>query len=113
MSRLRVVAPDELKIDRSFVACLTSGADEAIVRAVLALAHELDCRVVAEGVEHEEQRSVLVALGCPQLQGYLFGRPVPAEAFERHLLDQSGLTRLPAMRSAKPPRAVSSAALPG
>jgi EAL domain-containing protein (putative c-di-GMP-specific phosphodiesterase class I) len=114
MSRLRVVAPDEIKIDRSFVAVLAAGADEAIVRAILALSRELGCRVVAEGVEHEEQRSALVALGCPQLQGYLFGRPVRAEVLEQHLLDQSCLTRLPVMRRAAPPSATSSSArLPG
>ena len=68
-----------LKVDRMFVAelGLQTGGDE-IVSAVIELAHALDLRVVAEGVETEQQFDVLRALGCDFAQGFLFSRPVPA-----------------------------------
>ncbi|MDF1485094.1 EAL domain-containing protein [Ramlibacter sp. H39-3-26] len=71
---------DELKIDRSFVRGLPSNAnDAAIVRTILTLARSLGLRAVAEGVETSAQRDFLRAHGCDAFQGYLFGRPVPAE----------------------------------
>jgi diguanylate cyclase (GGDEF)-like protein len=73
----------QLKIDRSFVNGL--GRDHnarAIVSAVIRLAHELGLRVVAEGVETESQRGILIDLGCDELQGFLFARPMPATALE-------------------------------
>jgi EAL domain-containing protein (putative c-di-GMP-specific phosphodiesterase class I) len=71
---------DGVKIDRSFVAGLgVSAADRAIVRAVIALAQELDLTVVAEGIETREQADELHALGCGLAQGYAFGRPGVAE----------------------------------
>ncbi|MDO9072785.1 MAG: EAL domain-containing protein [Rubrivivax sp.] len=73
---------DELKIDRSFVTDLPGGrADEAIARAVVELGHNLGMTVIAEGVETEAQRACLAALGCDTYQGFLFSRPLPAEAF--------------------------------
>ncbi|MBX9246228.1 EAL domain-containing protein [Actinotalea ferrariae] len=70
---------DQIKIDRSFVARLhTDPASLAVVRAVLALAHELGLEVVAEGVEEEAQLSALRDAGCGMVQGYLLGRPAPA-----------------------------------
>jgi diguanylate cyclase (GGDEF)-like protein len=78
---------DILKIDRSFIRDIaTDPADGAIVRGIMALAHALDLEVVAEGVETEEQRQALVAMGCDYLQGYLLARPMPAEDFAQHLL---------------------------
>ncbi len=53
-------------------------SDRAVVRAVLALTHDLGLDTVAEGVETEQQRQLLVELGCSSLQGYLFSRPVSA-----------------------------------
>jgi diguanylate cyclase (GGDEF)-like protein len=68
-----------IKVDRSFVAGLLDGGDnQAIVRAVLAMAHALGMRVTAEGVETREQAQVLRAMACDSLQGFLFSRPVPA-----------------------------------
>ncbi len=78
-----------LKLDQSFIAALTSEdpglSSEAIVRAVIQLAHSLNLTVVAEGVETEGQRDMLELLGCDCLQGFLLGRPLPADAFEAML----------------------------
>jgi len=72
---------DSVKIDRSFVAKLGSAPRGlAIVRAIVALARELDMTPVAEGVETADQADLLLALGCPMAQGYRFGRPQPAKA---------------------------------
>ncbi|HVL30134.1 MAG TPA: EAL domain-containing protein [Sphingomicrobium sp.] len=70
----------KIKIDRSFVAGAAEGERDcgAIVRAILALARGLNVETTAEGVESEREAAVMRALGCDQLQGYLFGRPVPA-----------------------------------
>ena len=79
MTRLRTMPTDTVKIDRSFVNDLTTSAQaSALVRSMIELSHALGRRVVAEGVETHEQRQVLVTMGCDLLQGYLFGRPVPA-----------------------------------
>jgi diguanylate cyclase (GGDEF)-like protein len=71
----------KIKIDRSFVSGAAEGERDcsAIVRAILALARGLSVETTAEGVENEREAAVMRALGCDQLQGYLFGRPVPAE----------------------------------
>ena len=75
---------DTLKIDRSFVSDIVTDSDDAaIVKAVISLAHILNLRVVAEGVETEEQRRFLMENGCDEVQGYHFGRPVSVEAFAR------------------------------
>ena len=74
---------DELKVDRSFVNGLPDQrADVAILRALVVLSHSLGMRVVAEGVENDEQARVLRELGVDELQGYLIGRPMPLHAFE-------------------------------
>jgi diguanylate cyclase (GGDEF)-like protein/PAS domain S-box-containing protein len=65
-----------LKIDRSFVGRLGSRRDDAVVAAVIALAHALELRVVAEGVETVGQLEALRAMGCDRAQGYLIGRPL-------------------------------------
>lgn len=73
-----------LKIDRSFVHDVHVDPDAApIVEAIIALARKLKLDIVAEGVEHEAQRSFLVDGGCGTLQGYLLGKPVPIWEFER------------------------------
>ena len=75
---------DSVKIDRSFVSGLPDDReDRAIVRAVVLLAGELGLSTTAEGVETDEQRADLLALGCHQAQGFLLSRPEPAASFRR------------------------------
>jgi EAL domain-containing protein (putative c-di-GMP-specific phosphodiesterase class I) len=70
---------DTLKIDRSFVSNVASNRyDAAIAVSVITLAHSMDLRVVAEGVETEAQRAFLSKQGCDAIQGYLTGAPAPA-----------------------------------
>lgn len=74
---------DFLKIDRSFVNHLESDAsDLALSEAIVAVAHKLGIKVIAEGVETPAQRDILLRIGCDYAQGYLFSPPLPAEAFE-------------------------------
>ncbi len=84
LSYLTRLPIDKLKIDRSFV-CNVPGSthDASVTTTIVAMAKSLDYGVVAEGVETAEQLSFLVALGCDEMQGYLFSKPVPAEEFER------------------------------
>ncbi len=72
-----------LKIDRTFVTGMTLGPEGmSIVPSIIALAHSLNLKVVAEGVETEEQAGMLRLLRCDEAQGYLFSKPVPCEAIE-------------------------------
>jgi predicted signal transduction protein with EAL and GGDEF domain len=71
-----------LKIDRSFVSQLGNRRDDAVVAAVIDLAHALDLVVVAEGVETVEQLAALRSMGCDRAQGFLMGRPLPAKELE-------------------------------
>ncbi|MFT4269879.1 MAG: bifunctional diguanylate cyclase/phosphodiesterase [Pantoea sp.] len=77
---LKRLPASELKIDRAFVNELQAKSEDAtIVSAIVALAQSLDLKVVAEGVETEEQQAFLTGLGCNSLQGYLLGRPLPPD----------------------------------
>jgi diguanylate cyclase (GGDEF)-like protein len=78
---LKRLPANELKIDRGFVRDLEHDSDDAaIISAIVALGRALGLRIVAEGVETECQRHFLTQLGCDALQGYLLGRPMPADA---------------------------------
>lgn len=82
LSYLQSFPFDKIKIDRSFVSDLCgNGNNAAIVRAVITLARSLSLPVLAEGVETEEQRAFLEREGCDQVQGYLFGKPLPIETY--------------------------------
>ncbi len=86
---LRKFPINTIKIDRSFISFLTTDQDDqAICKAVLALANSLDLRTVAEGVETLDQANLLESLGCEKLQGFYFFKPMPIELLMPHLLDK-------------------------
>jgi diguanylate cyclase (GGDEF)-like protein len=80
---------DRLKIDKSFVAGITKDSElEAIVTAIISMAHTLKINVVAEGIETEEQLAFLYLKKCDELQGYFFSRPVSGNDFEKLLIKE-------------------------
>jgi diguanylate cyclase (GGDEF)-like protein len=94
LSALKSFPISTLKIDKSFVRDLAiSSDDQAIALAVISLGHRLHLRVIAEGVETEEQRDFLRANDCDEMQGYLFSPPVPAERITEMLQAQMRLPR--------------------
>jgi len=83
LAHIKKLPIHKIKIDRSFISDLTDNADDmAIVNAVISLTHNLRLRVLAEGVETEEQFSFLKSNDCDEVQGYLFGEPLPADRIE-------------------------------
>jgi EAL domain-containing protein (putative c-di-GMP-specific phosphodiesterase class I) len=83
LSYLHRLQIDAVKLDRSFVQSIdTDEAAQRLVRAMIGVAQGLGLEVIAEGVETEEQRLQLVAVGCPVMQGFLFARPDPPEGLE-------------------------------
>jgi EAL domain-containing protein (putative c-di-GMP-specific phosphodiesterase class I) len=87
LSYLQKLPLEQLKIDQSFVKNMAfNNHDSAIIRTILSLGKNLDLSIIAEGVETEVQHEHLVNYGCQVFQGYLFGRPVPAEQFKQSLL---------------------------
>jgi EAL domain-containing protein (putative c-di-GMP-specific phosphodiesterase class I) len=88
LSHLQIFPLTTLKIDKSFVQNIsTEGNSIALLHSIVGIAKSFDLKVIAEGVETEEQLRVLDAIHCDELQGYLFSRPVPQEALERGLRD--------------------------
>ncbi|ANP73428.1 putative bifunctional diguanylate cyclase/phosphodiesterase [Cryobacterium arcticum] len=84
LARLRHLPAKQLKVDRSFVAGMTTDSrDAALVAAVIGLAHEFGMTCVAEGVETAEQLDELTRLGCDYAQGYLLGRPMKSADLEK------------------------------
>jgi diguanylate cyclase len=80
---LKRLPANELKIDRGFITELAQGNDdEAIIQAIIALGKTLGMRIVAEGVETPQQQALLTRLGCDTLQGYLLGKPGPADMLQ-------------------------------
>ena len=111
LSYLKLLPIDTVKLDRSFVKGATTDPDDAaLVMAIVTLAHNLKLRVVAEGVETQEQGAFLRLLRCDEAQGYLFGKPMPPELFESrfaidpkrklHVLSNHGRRDLGSLRSA-------------
>lgn len=82
MSYFKLIPANEIKIDKYFVSNLcTDKGDQAIVKAVISIAHDFNMSVVAEGVEDEATLKMLAQLGCDYAQGYHFSKPLPAEEF--------------------------------
>ncbi|MGO4888981.1 EAL domain-containing protein [Anaerobacillus sp. MEB173] len=93
---------DMIKIDKSFVMNMTSDPnDTAIVKAIISMAHSLNMRVVAEGVETEEQFALLRDMGCEWVQGFLFSEPVTAIAFENIMEKEKYVQRIPCAHSSR------------
>ena len=87
LSYLSKFPVDTLKIDRSFVIEMTDAPESlALVSTIISLAHALKLKVVAEGVETEEQSRLLRVLNCDEIQGFLFSKPVPSDIFEAKYL---------------------------
>ena len=81
---------DFVKIDQSFVRHLIADStDLALCQAIIAMAHALGMKVIAEGVETKQQRDLLAAAGCDYAQGYLFSRPIAATDFEAFMAVQA------------------------
>jgi EAL domain-containing protein (putative c-di-GMP-specific phosphodiesterase class I) len=80
LSQLQKLHFDVLKIDRAFVLRIEHPDGDTLIASMIAMAHALGMRVVAEGVENDKQMRLLRALGCDEGQGYFFSRPIPAGA---------------------------------
>ena len=89
LAHLKRFSLDILKVDRSFVAGLPNNQhDTALAEAIIGLARTLELEIIAEGVENEEQVSFLEQTGAHMMQGFLFGRAVPANELEQLLANQ-------------------------
>jgi len=113
LAQLQQLPADELKIDKSFVMDMDTNANnEAIVRSTIGLARNLGLEVTAEGVETRETCDRLAELGCDFAQGYLLGRPGPADACEREIRRHSARRRFARGGSGPGPRAAGEARRP-
>jgi len=89
LSYLQTLPLNILKIDRSFIATIQSVNDKnSIITAIVAMAKEMGMGIVAEGIENETQYNYVKAIGCPTIQGYLYGRPMPTDKLQVIALQQ-------------------------
>ncbi len=96
LSYLKRFPIDHVKIDRSFIKDIPGDADDvSITRAIIAMAHSLRLRVIAEGVETLDQVDLLRQYHCEEAQGFLFGKPVCADEFERNFLSGESVCGFP------------------
>jgi diguanylate cyclase (GGDEF)-like protein/PAS domain S-box-containing protein len=94
LSYLSKLPLDTLKIDRSFVIEMDKSKGLALVTTIIVMAHALNLKVVAEGVETDHQMRQLLSLNCDEMQGFLFSKPVPAEIFSTKFLTPSPVGNL-------------------
>ncbi len=87
--RLKRLSFDVIKIDRSFINGIGNANDDAVVRAMIGMSHTLNVKLLGEGVETPEQLEFLRREGCDQYQGFLFSKPLPADAFSSLLQQQT------------------------
>lgn len=87
LSYLNNMRIDQLKIDKTFVQSFNNETDGAIARNIIALGRDLKLKVVAEGVETQEQKAFLLKNGCMAFQGYLFSKPLPVNVFDQLILN--------------------------
>ena len=107
LSRLPI---QTLKIDRAFIVPMVDDANATtLVATMVTLAHSLALQVVAEGVETAAQRNLLRTMGCDQMQGYLFSRPIAADALARLVRERDTMTAHRRLRPSKPARAARAA----
>jgi len=84
LNYLRKIPISTLKIDKSFIDNITSSIkEESIINNIIQMAHSMDLKVVAEGVEIKDQLSILKERGCDYIQGYYFSKPLPANEIEK------------------------------
>ena len=90
LSYLKRLPIDKLKIDKSFIQDIPKNEDEtAIVKAIIVLAQSLNLKIIAEGVETEEQKNFLVEAGCPDVQGYYYSKPLCAHEYKDFVIQNS------------------------
>src|SRR5437763_2451218 len=99
LAYLKRLPIDSVKLDASFVKDATTDPDDAaLVMAIITLAHNLRLKVIAEGIETEDQLAFLRLLRCDEGQGYFFGRPAASDKFALPLVDpEAGINRIPQM----------------
>ena len=94
LNALKDIDIDKLKLDMRFLAGDDTAKGRTILRYIINMARALDMSIIAEGVETKEQADMLLDFGCPEMQGYYFSKPIPADAYERLL---RGTDRLPTL----------------